>query len=109
MSGDVEAVVAAVLAAAKAGDMVAARIVMDRLAPVRKGAPVPFALPSIATAEDVDKALGAIAALMAVGDLSPDEAGTVAGVIEMRRRAIETSLTEQRLAEIEARLNAGGR
>lgn len=90
MSDDVESVVAAVLMAAKSGDMVAARIVMDRLAPVRKGAPVPFGLPPIATAEDVDHALSAVTVAMAAGDISPDEASTVAGVIELRRRSIET-------------------
>jgi hypothetical protein len=36
MTGDIEAVVARVVKAAKAGDMVAAKLLLDRVAPVRK-------------------------------------------------------------------------
>jgi len=36
------------------------------------------------------KAIGAVATAMSTGALTPEEALTVAGVIELRRKAIET-------------------
>ena len=107
MSADVEAVVESVLAAAKAGDMTAARIVMDRIAPIRKGAGIPIEMPSIVTARDVDEAMTAITDAMAAGTISPEEASVAAGVVDLRRKAIETADFDRRLREIEAMQKQG--
>ena len=48
MAGDAEAVVRAVIDAAKGGDMTAARLVLDRIAPPCRGRPVRLDLPPIA-------------------------------------------------------------
>jgi hypothetical protein len=42
MAEDVEAVVQAVVEKAKAGDMTAARMIIDRMVPLRRGRPTPF-------------------------------------------------------------------
>jgi hypothetical protein len=55
-------------------------------------------------AADVTGALGTIAGAMAAGELTPDEAGAVAGVIEAKRRAIETVEHEERLRKLEERV-----
>ena len=47
MQDDAKDIVEAVLKAAKGGDMTAARMVLDRIAPARKGRPVEFELPAI--------------------------------------------------------------
>jgi Family of unknown function (DUF5681) len=101
MEDDAEDIVRAVVNAAKAGDPTAMRLCIERLAPVRKGRPVAFDLPQIETAADVTGALGTIAGAMAAGELTPDEAGAVAGVIEAKRRAIETVEHEERLRKLE--------
>ena len=101
MQDDATNIVNAVLTAARNGDMTAARIVIDRLVPVRKGAPVTFNLPAIKTAADVVSALGTVAQEMACGELTPDEATAVAGVLEIKRRAIETCDIEERLRKVE--------
>jgi Family of unknown function (DUF5681) len=62
MADDAEGVVQTVIEAAKAGDMTAARLILDRIAPPRRGSPVSFALPAIKTAADVTKALSAVVA-----------------------------------------------
>ncbi len=107
MQDDAANIVNAILDAARNGDMAAARIVIDRLAPVRKGAPVMFALPPLETAADVARAIGAVTEEMAAGALTPDEASAVAGVLELKRRAIETTDIEARLAKVE-KAQAGG-
>jgi hypothetical protein len=98
-----DAIVQAVVDAAKAGDPTAMRLCIERLIPVRKGRPITFTLPRLATTGDVAKALGAIAVAMAAGELTPEEASTVAAVIEAKRKAIETMELESRIAALEQR------
>jgi hypothetical protein len=69
--------------------------------PDAKSAPVRLALPPIATAADVQAALGAVIAEMAKGELAPDEAQMIAGILEAKRKAIETTEIEARLARLE--------
>jgi hypothetical protein len=101
MHDDAEAIVAAVMAAAKGGDMTAARLVLERIAPVRKGRPVWLDLPKIETASDVAAAMAALTLAMASGEVTPDEAATVASVFEVRRKALETEELEKRLLALE--------
>lgn len=87
------------VAAAKAGDLGAASLILSRVWPARKGRPVVLDLPAMNSAADLPAALGAVAEAVAGGQISPEEGQSVAAVLEMQRRAIET-------AEIEARLTA---
>ena len=103
MEGAAESVVQAVVTAAQGGDMTAARLVLERIAPVRRGRPVVLSLPVVNTAADVLAALGVTIQAMGDGDITPDEAATVAGVLEVKRRAIETSELEARIKAIEER------
>ena len=107
LEDDRDAIVRAVIAAAKGGDPTAMRLCIERRIPVCKGRPIAFDLPEIETPADVVKALGAIAGAMAGGDLTLDEANAVAGVIEFRRRAIETVEHEERLRKLEERSPGG--
>jgi hypothetical protein len=94
-------VVTAVLGAAKAGDMTAARIILDRVAPARRGRPVKFTLPTLETAAEIVRGLGAIITAVADGTLTPDEAAAVANLIEIKRKAVETVEIERRVADLE--------
>lgn len=103
MSDEAEAIARTVAEAAKGGDMQAARLVLDRLCPPRKGRAVTFDLPPISTAADVLKAMGAVLQAVAGGDLTPDEGQAMAGLLEIKRKAIETAEIEARLAALEAK------
>lgn len=98
-----EDVAKAVVERAKGGDMQAARLVLDRLAPLRKGREITFDLPPVETAADVAKALGAVLQAVAAGELTPDEGQTVAGLLEVKRKAIETADIEARLTALETK------
>jgi hypothetical protein len=104
MANDAEDVVKAVVAAAKGGDMTAARLVLDRIAPPCRGRRVRLALPPIVGAADLVKALAAVADAMARGVLSAEEAQAAAAVLEHHRKAVETFDLERRIAAIEAKL-----
>lgn len=94
-------VVRGVIDAAKRGDIVAARAVLDRVWPLRRGRPVALPLPAVTTPEGIAAALAAVVAAMGDGTLTPDEAAAVASVIEGQRRAIETVELERRIAALE--------
>lgn len=105
LEGDAERITRAVIDKAADGDMVAARIALDRLAPARRGRPVAFALPrKLETADDLNGAFNAILAAVSRAELSPEEAGSVAAIVEMRRRTLELNELadmRRRLAEME--------
>jgi len=91
MAGDAEAVVRAVIEAAKGGDMTAAKIILDRIAPPCRGRPVRLDLPPVSAA-DLVKALAAVADAMACGVLSAEEAQAAAAVLgtpSLRRVRVE--------------------
>lgn len=104
--GDAQTVLKKVLDAAKAGDLKAAEIVLGRIWPARKGPRVQIDLPEIKTASDVLAALGAVVQSAATGEITPEQASALAGILETKRRAIETVDLEARLTRIEAATGA---
>ena len=95
-----------VVAAAKNGDMTAARIIIERLLPPKKDRPVSFALPCIASAGDAAKAMGALLAAVAAGNVTPSEAGEVSKIVDAYVEALQVSEFEQRLKALEERADA---
>jgi hypothetical protein len=101
MQDGIDNIVKTVIEAAAQGDMTAARLVLERVVPVRRGRPVNLTLPPVKTAADVVEALGATVQAMADGEVTPEEAVTIAGVLEAKRKAIETADLEARLVRLE--------
>jgi hypothetical protein len=83
------------------GGTVALRLCLERLLPPRKSRRVAFDLPTIRTAADLLPAFAAVVSAMASGELAPDEAAVIAGVLEAKRKAIENGDLEKRLAALE--------
>jgi hypothetical protein len=96
-------VLKAMIDAAKMGDTAAGRLLLDRVYQPRKGRAIKLDLPKVETAADVMAAMGVVVDAMAQGEISPDEATAVGGVLEMRRKSIETAELEMRIAALEAR------
>ena len=82
LEADIEGVVAKVVKAAKAGNMTAARLILDRVVPTWRGRPVAIALPELKSSKGAMDALATVVAAMGDGTLSPDEAITISTVIE---------------------------
>ena len=101
MQGDAEDVVRAVIAAAKQGDMTAAKIILDRIAPVRKSALVMFDLPELMTPADLPSAVAAVTKAVADGTLTPDEGASVVVILDAQRKAIELADHEVRIKALE--------
>ena len=102
MEGEANAITKTCIERAKAGDMTAIRLILDRLAPPARERSVSLpSLPDLSTAAGVSAALQAVAEALARGDLTPGEASTVTQIFEVRRRAIETEELERRIAALE--------
>jgi hypothetical protein len=87
---------------AKAGQIGAVRLCMDRLMSRRKDEAVPYALPPLEKAADAVAAMAGIAAAVGDGDLTPDEAAKLARVVEIYLEALEAHDFEERLCRLEA-------
>ena len=101
MQDDAADVVKKVIAAAKGGDMTAARIVLDRIAPARRDSPVTIALPKIESAADAAKAMASVLDAVAGGAMTPGEAEQVAKLIDTFARTLEVTEFEERLRALE--------
>jgi len=62
---------------------------------------VTLGLPPIQTPADVGAALSELVGAMGRGEITPDEAATIAGVLEQKRKSIETIEHEARLSALE--------
>jgi hypothetical protein len=98
LEGEAEALTRRCVEMALAGDATAMRLCLDRLLP--KGRPVRLDLP-LRTLSDLDRATAAIAGALAEGSVTLDEVGALAGLVEARRRLLETTELERRLAALE--------
>jgi hypothetical protein len=86
---------------AKAGDMQALRLCLDRILPPRKDRPVTFTLPAIASAKDALSALSALLTAVSSGELTPSEAAEVGKLVDGYVKATETNELAERLERLE--------
>jgi len=103
LDGEAVALTRKAVELALSGDVTAMRLCLDRVAPAPKDAPISFALPPLADAQDAAKAMAALVASVASGEITPGEAASVASLIETWRKAHETGEMEDRVAALEQR------
>jgi hypothetical protein len=85
--------------------MSAIKLVMDRVAPARKSRLLRIDLPDVADARGVAQAQAAVVASVAEGEITPDEGMALSGLLEARRKALETEELAARLLRLEAAVN----
>ena len=103
LEGQHEALTQAAITKALDGDGVALRLCLDRLAPPRRDAPISITLPPIASAADTVTASSVLLDAVAVGEVTPDEAGRVMALLTAHRTLIETADLAARVAALEER------
>lgn len=95
-----EDVIRAVLEKAKDGDTSAMKLVLDRLVPARKSAPVRIDLPEINNSTDAQRAISLVLAAQASGELTADEATAFTQTIETFIRAVAVADLEAKVAAL---------
>ncbi len=110
LQGETEMITRLVIERAKAGDMAALRMCLDRVAPPSRHRPVLFELPPLEKAADAVTAMAAIAGAVAEGELTPCEAGELVKLVDTFARVLDLVAFEQRLAKLErdVRTSAAG-
>lgn len=101
LEGEAEAITRRVVNAALDGDMTAIKLVMDRVAPARKSRPIQLDLPPVTDARGVALAQATVVASVASGEITPDEGMALSGLLEARRRGLETEELAARLQHLE--------
>src|SRR4051812_32325397 len=107
----IDAVFQAVLTAAtQDGDMAAAKLLIDRVIPSRRGAPVSFHIRPLQTPQDCALAYADLLEDVGSGRLTPEEAQTISAIVGKRAElfpsielAAEIEALKAQLAEITAR------
>lgn len=99
-----EHLVAVLIRKARSGDAVALRIVVDRLLPPRRRRPIEIDLPPINGLADLTAAHNAVLSALNVGEISASEAQSLAAVIETQRKSLEATALEDKVRQLEARL-----
>ena len=98
LEGEAEALTRKAVEMALAGDPVALKLMLDRILP--KSRAVRIDLP-MGTLAELEQATATVREALAAGEVSLDEVATIAGLVEARRRVIETRELERRLAALE--------
>ena len=101
LDGEGETIARRAVEAAKAGDMTAIRLVLERVLPARRDSPVTFDLPAMTSADDAAKAIGALLSAVASGELTPSEASEAAKSVGLYIEALKTADLEKRIQLLE--------
>ena len=101
MAGDIEEITQKVINAAKSGDLIAARLVLDRICPPRKDAPIEIDLPDIKSSSDAVNVMRAIMSGVADGVITPCEAASLSGLVDSFVKSLEANEFEARIARLE--------
>lgn len=104
MGQHAEAVAQRVIDEALAGDLQAARLVLERVSPAPKERAITLPnLPDTGSVVGVSQAQQRILEAVADGAVTPSEGSTLSGILEARRKALETAELEQRITALEAK------
>ncbi len=90
---------------ALSGDMLALKLLINRIWPGRRGAVVRFAYPKIRRSEDIGPAINSLGQQAADGVLTPDEARLLLCLVEARARVFEAAQTTAEIAELRERID----
>ena len=104
LEGDLEAITQVCIDKAKAGDLIAVKLILDKLLPNRRERSVNLKLPRVKDAQDLPKALEAVMQTVAVGELTPGEGQALTAMLEAYRKGLELTDIEARLTALEGQV-----
>jgi hypothetical protein len=109
LSGEAERLTRKCVELALQGDSTALRLCMERLAPPPKDRPIDFPIPPATTAREINMALAKVAEAVGTGALTPGEGNSLAALLEVHRRGIESADLEDRIERLEKEKERGKR
>jgi hypothetical protein len=103
LDGEAEEIIRKIIRKAKQGDIIALRLCLERILAPRRDRPVHFTIPTLSSANDAIKAMAAVTAAVASGELTPTEAAELSRVVDGYVKTLEASEIERRLRILEER------
>jgi hypothetical protein len=103
LDGEAEELTRKVIDLASGGDLTALRLCLERILPARRQRLLEFDMPPLRLASDAPKAMAAITAAVAHGEITLGEAAELAKLVETFVKAIESSEFAERLAFLEGK------
>ena len=101
--GEIEGICRKAIEEAKRGNIQAIKLVLDRILPPKKEAPIFIDLPAMKTSPDILEAIHRVAQAVSRGELSPTEGDCLTKIIERQAKVIEMNDFEERLKKLEER------
>ncbi len=101
--GEIEGICRKAIEEAKRGNIQAIKLVLDRVLPPKKEAPIFIDLPAMKTSSDILEAIHRVTQAISHGELSPTEGDCLTRIIERQAKVIEMNDFEERLKKLEDR------
>lgn len=105
LQGEHAALTRVAIEKALAGDTVALRLCLDRIAPTRRDAPISFDLSPVRSAADILGASSDVLRAVSAGDMTPEEAARVMALLTTHLALIEATNLEARVAALEEQID----
>ncbi len=105
LEGDLKAITRVCIEKAKGGDLLACKLILNKLIPNRRERSVDLELPELAGAAAIPEALASILAAVAHGKITPGEGQAVAAMLESYRKSVEMTDLLARIAALEEKIN----
>jgi hypothetical protein len=102
LGGDLEAITQECIRQAKEGNLMAVKLVLDKLIPSAKELPLSLSLPKVEGAADLPAALSAVMVAVAQGKITPGEGQALTAMLEAFRKGLELTDIEARLTFLES-------
>jgi len=103
LDGEAESLTRVAVEKSLAGDLVALKLCLSRILPVKRERTIQLDLPPLEGSQDSLKAIARVAAAVADGAIAPAEGQSLASLLETHRRHYEIEELERRLERLEAR------
>jgi len=103
LEGDLKAITRVCIDKAKAGDLLAVKLILDKLLPNRRERSITLKLPRVKGAQGLPQALETVMQAVAQGEITPSEGQALTGMLEAFRKGLEFTDIEARLTALEER------
>ncbi len=101
LEGDLEAITQVCVDKAKEGDLMAVKLILDKVIPNARERRLSIKLPQVEGAANLPAVLAAVLEAVASGDLTPGEGQTITAMLEAYRKGVELNDIEARLRALE--------
>ena len=107
LEGDLQAITRVCIDKAKGGDLVACKLILDKIIPNCRERSIDLQFPQLAGAAEVPQALATTLEAVTQGKITPGEGQGLATLLETYRKSMEMTSVEARIEALEKKITPG--